>query len=78
MDPVTLIAVVATIVAAASSGGSAWLQARVRRQRAREQARGAQLRELPPGSRVIDLGEHGIVIDVGGGRAVQTDHNAGR
>jgi preprotein translocase subunit YajC len=62
MDPVTLTAVVSTVTAAASVGASAWLQARVRQQRAREQARGEQLRELPPGSRVIDLGEHGIVV----------------
>ena len=78
MDPVTLTAVVSTVVAAASAGASAWLQARVRQQRAREQARGAQLRELPPGSRVIDLGKHGIVIEVGSERAGQTDRDAGR
>ena len=33
MDPVTLTAVVSTVAAAASAGGSAWLQARVRQQR---------------------------------------------
>ena len=72
MDPVTFTAVVSTVTAA-SAGASAWLQAR-----AREQARGEQLRELPPGSRVIDLGEHGIVVEVGGERTAQTDHDAGR
>lgn len=74
MDPATLTAV----VSATSACASAWLQARIRQRRDREQARGEQLRELPPGSRVIDLGEHGIVVEVGGERAAQTDRDEGR
>jgi hypothetical protein len=32
----------------------------------REQARCDHIRRLPPGSRVLDLGRHGMVIEVGG------------
>lgn len=34
--------------------------------REREQARCNHLQHLPPGSRVVDLGRHGMVIEVGG------------
>src|SRR5262247_1456822 len=64
MDTATVTAVATTITAGVSAGANAW-------QRAREDARGRQLRQLPPGSRLIDFGEHGIVIEVGGSRTAQ-------
>lgn len=77
MDTATVTAVATTITAGVSAGANAWLQARARQQRAREDARGRQLRQLPPGSRLIDFGEHGIVIEVGGSRTAQDDHDTG-
>lgn len=43
-----------------------WAWQAVAWRRAREQARCDHLRHLPPGSRVVDLGRHGMVIEVGG------------
>jgi hypothetical protein len=56
---VAILVVVATIP-------RAWISSVVARHRAREESRYRCLRALPPGSRVVDLGEHGMLIDVGG------------
>ncbi|MEY9842012.1 hypothetical protein ABH941_007295 [Streptacidiphilus sp. EB103A] len=60
---------VTTVALAAVSGvatlGMGWLKARVQQRRAREESRRQYVRTLPAYSRIIDLGEHGIMIEVG-------------
>lgn len=66
MDPSTVEAVGTAIAAATSAVMRSWALVRVHRQRAWEEAQCDHLHCLPPGSRVIDLGEHRLVIEVGG------------
>ncbi|MGW8877648.1 hypothetical protein [Streptomyces mirabilis] len=59
-----------TAAAAAACGAlttmiAGWLKVRVQLWRAREESRRQHVRTLPAGSRIIDLGERGIVIEVG-------------
>lgn len=56
--------VTAVAVAVVALAGSCF-RARVQRQRAREEARADHIRNLGPGSRLIDLGENGILIELG-------------
>jgi hypothetical protein len=70
IDPVTATAIVAAVLGAATTITGTWLRGRVLRQRAREEARRDHLRRLPPGSRLIDLGDRGLVIEVGGQASV--------
>ena len=42
-----------------------WLRTRAQRLRAHDQSRRDTARHLPPGSRIVDLGAHGMIIDVG-------------
>jgi hypothetical protein len=66
MDAMTVAAAASAITGATAATARAWLHTRMQRQQAREHSRREHLQRLPPGSRVVDLGEHGIVIDVGG------------
>jgi len=50
--------------AVAALAGSCF-RARAQRQRAREEARTDHVRNLGPGSRLLDLGEGGILIEFG-------------
>ncbi|NUP50219.1 MAG: hypothetical protein HOW97_23355 [Catenulispora sp.] len=59
MDPV----VTAAALTAGATAVSGW--ARMKVQSARENARIEHLRILPPGSRLLDLGENGLLIEVG-------------
>jgi hypothetical protein len=52
----------------------AWLRARGQRQRVRERARHDEVRSLPPGSRMVDLGRHGLVIDIGSPSPGESNH----
>ena len=45
--------------------GAVWLREHRRRRQLREQARRDHVRCLPPGSRIVDLGGYGMVIDIG-------------
>lgn len=65
MDPLTITVLVTTTLSTFAALCGIWLRGRVRRQRSREDSRRDHLRHLPPGSRVIDLGGRGIVIEVG-------------
>jgi hypothetical protein len=65
MNAVAVTATASAGMGAAATIIAAWLRARSLRQQAREKSRRDCLRGLPGGSRVIDLGEHGMVIDVG-------------
>lgn len=74
MDPATMQALATAVCGAAGVVMAAWVRGRAQRHRAREAARRDHLRDLPHGSRVIDLGEHGMVIEVGGaGRELPPD-----
>lgn len=79
MDATTVTAAACALTGAVTTMAGAWLRARSQRQRAREKSRRDHLRDLPPGSRIIDLGEHGIVIEVGDRAAsAENDRDAGR
>jgi hypothetical protein len=65
MNAITVIAAASTGMGAAATIIAAWLRARGLREQAREKSRRDYLRSLPGGSRVIDLGDHGVVIEVG-------------
>jgi len=79
MDAITVTAASA-VTGAVATAAAAWLQARRQRQQAREESRRDHLDHLPPGSRVVDLGEHGVVIEVGGSPAAgaRNDRDAPR
>ncbi|MFI6296631.1 hypothetical protein ACIBEJ_33930 [Nonomuraea sp. NPDC050790] len=64
MDPAVATTIVA-LLGALSGIVTVWLQNDARRTGAREKSRRDHLRRLPQGSRVIDLGKRGIVIEVG-------------
>jgi hypothetical protein len=73
MDATMVATAVPAIAGAVTTIVRAWLE-RAPRQSCPDCRRG-----LPPGSRVIDLGEHGFVIEVGGRAAEGEDHlNAAR
>jgi preprotein translocase subunit YajC len=59
------LAAVPAVCAAVATIAVAWLQVRGRRQQARDRARQDHVCSLPPGSRVVDLGRHGLVIEIG-------------
>jgi hypothetical protein len=63
MDPVTTAAVTAIIGTVGTVLG-AWAQGRAQRRSRREESRGSPGGCLPPGSKVIDLGEYKLVIEV--------------
>jgi hypothetical protein len=67
MEPIT----VASAVSAVGGMVGMLVTARVRRHRAREAARRDHLRYLPPGSRIVDLGDRGLTIEVGDRVAVR-------
>jgi len=66
MDAITVTAAASAVTGAAATVAAAWLRSRSQWQQAREESRRDHLHHLPPGSRVVDLGEHGVVIEVGG------------
>lgn len=66
MEPVTTTAaVLAAVGGALTAITTGWLKARVQQRRDREESRRQHVHSLPAGSRIIDLGERGIVIEVG-------------
>ncbi|MCX5327849.1 hypothetical protein [Streptomyces sp. NBC_00140] len=73
MDPATtaVVTMAGAVITAITTIASGWLKARVQLRRSREESRQKHVRTLPTGSRIIDLGERGIIIEVGGkeGRA---------
>jgi hypothetical protein len=73
MDPDTTVVVTMTgaAITALTTIARVWLKTRGQARRSREESRRQHLRILPSGSRIIDLGERGIIIEVGGreGRA---------
>lgn len=64
MDP-ALVTVIVAIVGIASTIVSAWLRHNLRCERHREAARRDHIRHLPAGSRVVDLGKRGMLIEIG-------------
>lgn len=65
MDTMDLASSVTAVTGAAVALVGSCFRARVQRQRAREEARADHVRNLGPGSRVLDLGENGILIEFG-------------
>lgn len=53
------------LAASFSAIAAAWLRQRAKSLKAREDARRDHVRHLPPGSHLVDLGQRGIVIEVG-------------
>ena len=66
MDAMTITAALSALAGSATTIATVWLRTRSQETRARENSRRSQMRELPPGSRIVDLGRRGMVIDVGG------------
>ncbi|GLY87629.1 hypothetical protein [Actinoallomurus iriomotensis] len=60
MEPVAVITATAPLLGGLLSAAGAWLRGRSRRLSRRD------LGALPPGSRVIDLGGRGLVVEIGG------------
>lgn len=65
MDAVTVAAAVPALTSAAVTIARAWLRAHGERLRVKERSRQDYVRSLPPGSRIIDLGKNGLVIEMG-------------
>lgn len=65
VDPLTAAALLSGALASLAALGGTWLRSHAQRHRAREEARRDHLRYLPPGSRLLDLGRHGMVIELG-------------
>jgi hypothetical protein len=61
MDSTMVLTALAPVLAGLISMAGAYLRERLRRRRLSR-----DLLALPPGSRVIDLGEHGLVMEIGG------------
>jgi hypothetical protein len=61
--PVT--AALSALAGSATTIVTAWLRARARRLQSRDRSRRNAVRDLPPGSRIVDLGRHGVIIEVG-------------
>ncbi|WP_271216606.1 hypothetical protein [Streptosporangium carneum] len=66
MDYAVLMASATATTGALCGLGGIWLRGRIQRHRLREEARRDHVRRLPPGSRLLDLGRHGVIIEVGG------------
>jgi hypothetical protein len=66
MDAISATAALSALAGSATTIGTIWLRARGKRLQARDKSRRRALRDLPPGTRIVDLGRHGMVIDVGG------------
>lgn len=64
MGPGTSVDVIGAIATIGLAGLRWRARAKIEIHAAREAARGQHLAVLPPGSRVVDLGEPGIAIDV--------------
>ena len=74
MDPVTAVTIASAIAGAAATVLGMWLSWRTERRRDQDAARRDYANRLPPGSRIVDLGKHGAVIDIGGQAAEREDH----
>jgi hypothetical protein len=66
MDAISSAAVLSALAGSATTIATVWLRARGQRLQARDEPRRSQLCDLPPGSRIVDFGRHGTVIDIGG------------
>lgn len=65
MDTMDLASSVTAVTGAVVALAGSCFRARVQRQRAREEARADHVRNLGAGSRLLDLGESGILIEFG-------------
>jgi hypothetical protein len=65
LPPLIAVAALSTVLAALSRVAVHWLDARFRLLQMRELSRCDHVRNLPAGSRVVDLGASAIVIQVG-------------
>ncbi|GAA3613449.1 hypothetical protein GCM10022419_118190 [Nonomuraea rosea] len=65
MDPVQVGAIVSAVLVAGVTIVGAWLRSVVRRERNRDVARRDLVRRLPTGSRILDLGKRGMLIEFG-------------
>lgn len=67
MDPATVTVILTAAGGTATAIATRWLRARVQCTQAREASRRQHVTRLPAGSRIIDRGSQGIVIEVGTG-----------
>lgn len=67
VEQVELVTAVAAAVGTVGLGLRLRAWERVMQRQVKEAARGERVRNLPQGSRIVEFGDHGMVIDVGGG-----------
>lgn len=65
MDYATLMASATAIGGGLCTLGSIWLRSRLQHHRLREEARRDHVRRLPAGSWLLDMGRHGVIIEIG-------------
>lgn len=77
MDPVIVASAVTAVLGSLGTIMALCLREQRRRHQLSEQARRDHVRDLPPGSRIVDFGDRGMVIDIGAqpdaGREEQAD-----
>lgn len=66
MHPVTWAAAATAAMASLPGAIRAWAWQRAARSAAREKARADHVRHLPSGSRIVDLGRRGVMVEIGG------------
>lgn len=66
MGATSVVTAISALAGSAATIAAVWLRTRAQQLNGREKARRDQLRDLPPGSRIVDLGKHGLIIDIGG------------
>jgi preprotein translocase subunit YajC len=65
MGVIPVTAALSAVIGAVTTIVTAWLRARSRERQERDRASRRMVRALPPGSRIVDLGRHGTIIDIG-------------
>jgi hypothetical protein len=78
MGPTMVVSIVTVAVGAITTVVNAWLQIGAQRQRVREESHRDQVRPLLSRSRIVDLGEGRLLIEVGtwtAGRQAPLDDN---
>jgi hypothetical protein len=65
MEPAAVVALVTAITGLAGTFLRARVRARVQRYKAHQASRRDHVRCLPPGSRLLDLGERGVLVEIG-------------
>lgn len=66
MGSISVTAALSALAGSATTVVTVWLRARSRERQSRDRSSRKAVQSLPPGSRIVDLGRHGVIIDIGG------------